>query len=328
MIVLHTPSELQEFRRTLQVSQKKDWQSSAVPNSWTPKSRGVGFVPTMGALHQGHLSLMKALRPHVDHLFVSIFVNPKQFGPNEDLSRYPRTLQADLELCQNAQVDAVFVPSVEDFYPSRFSLEVQETELSQVLCGAARPGHFKGVTTVLTKLFHLVAPDVSLFGLKDAQQFLIVRKLVEDLCFPLTVLGSDTIRETDGLALSSRNRYLSPELRLSAPKIFQTLTRIKEAAIAGLLTLDHLKEEHRFLCEAGFQVQYLELRTLPDLELVRLPMSTLCLKESKAPQELEPVSFGIFFAGILGSTRLIDNLLVINEKQLSFTLSGVTPGPT
>jgi pantoate--beta-alanine ligase len=325
MIVLRTSTELQEYRSSLQVSQKRDRQSTVPPNSWTPKSRGVGFVPTMGALHQGHLSLMKALRPHVDHLFVSIFVNPKQFGPNEDLSRYPRTLATDLELCQSAQVDAVFVPSVEDFYPSRFSLEVQETELSQVLCGAARPGHFKGVTTVLTKLFHLVAPDVSLFGLKDAQQFLIVRKLVEDLCFPLTVLGADTIREADGLALSSRNRYLSPELRATAPKIFHALTRLREAATAGQLTLDALEVEHRFLSEAGFQVQYLELRALPDLGAVRLPKGPHPLQKSKDPQGLESFSFGIFFAGILGSTRLIDNLLILRENDLSLTLSGVTP---
>ncbi len=187
----------------------------------------IGLVPTMGCLHAGHLSLIAAARRRSDFVVVSIFVNPMQFGPGEDYDRYPRTPAEDISVCRNAGVDLLFNPEPTGLYASDHSASVEETVLSRGLCGKHRPGHFRGVTTIVAKLFNLVAPDIAVFGQKDAQQLAVVRRMVRDLNFPVRIIGAPTVREHDGLALSSRNKLLDPESRRNAPLIHQSL---KEAA--------------------------------------------------------------------------------------------------
>jgi pantoate--beta-alanine ligase len=190
--------------------------------AWRRLAGRVVFVPTMGALHEGHAALVREARRLAGtggRVAVSIFVNPLQFGPNEDFDRYPRTLEADLTICAAAGADLVFAPPVDEVYWPDRSIQVSESRLSHVLCGASRPGHFDGVCTVVAKLFNLVQPDEAVFGKKDYQQLAILRRLVRDLDFPVQLHGLDTVREADGLALSSRNRYLSPEERAQAPAL-------------------------------------------------------------------------------------------------------------
>src|SRR5882757_9656790 len=198
--------------------------------------RKVAFVPTMGALHAGHLSLIKLARRTVGPrglVVVSIFVNPLQFGPKEDLSRYPRPLAQDLRLCREIGVDVVFHPSVASMYPEPPTTYVDETTLSQGLCGAARPGHFRGVCTVVAKLFQLVRPDFAVFGQKDYQQLTVIRRMVRDLNFPIEIVRAPTYRERDGLALSSRNAYLTAEQRSQAPASRQAILTGARALRAG-----------------------------------------------------------------------------------------------
>jgi pantoate--beta-alanine ligase len=178
--------------------------------------RTIGFVPTMGCLHEGHVSLMRIARAKCDTLVASIFVNPTQFGPNEDYAAYPRTFGQDAELCRNAGVDIVFGPAAEEMYAGDASVWVDEASLSRVLCGASRPGHFRGVCTVVAKLFNLVLPDLAVFGEKDAQQLRIIERMVRDLSFPVEIVRGPIVREPDGLAMSSRNRYLDPQERRDA----------------------------------------------------------------------------------------------------------------
>ena len=192
----------------------------------------VGFVPTMGALHAGHASLIRASRAECDFTVVSIFVNPTQFGPNEDYSRYPRTFDADRELCAAVGTDLIFAPTADEIYPPDSRTVVEVAKLQDVLCGQSRPGHFRGVATVVLKLFNIVLPDVAYFGQKDAQQALIIRRMAIDLNLPLTVSVRPTVREPDGLAMSSRNRYLDPAQRHHASALYRTLTHA-EALVAG-----------------------------------------------------------------------------------------------
>ncbi len=190
----------------------------------------VVFVPTMGALHPGHAALIDAARTHAGRdgsVVVSIFVNPTQFGPKEDFSKYPRTLEADLGICRQRGADAVFTPTVEEIYPPGDSTFVDETSLSLVLCGASRPGHFRGVCTVVAKLFQIIRPDAAIFGEKDYQQLAVIRRMVRDLFFPIEIIGHPTVREPDGLALSSRNRYLSPVERARAVHFAAALQKAK-----------------------------------------------------------------------------------------------------
>lgn len=193
----------------------------------------VGLVPTMGALHAGHASLLAAARRDTGFVVASIFVNPTQFGPSEDLARYPRTLPADLELCRREGVDLVFAPEPAAIYPPGFRTYVDVRELSELLCGASRPGHFRGVATVVLKLFDIVQPDVAYFGQKDAQQARIIRQMVRDLDVPVRIEVCPIVREPDGLALSSRNRYLSPEDRRHATVLFHALQEAKQAIESG-----------------------------------------------------------------------------------------------
>lgn len=205
--------------------------------AWRKAAGKVYFVPTMGALHEGHATLIREARKLAGsdaRVVASIFVNPLQFGPNEDFDRYPRTLDTDLALCQEAGADMVFAPAVKEVYFADRSIKILETRLSNVLCGASRPGHFDGVCTVVAKLFNLVLPDVSLFGKKDYQQLAIIRRLVRDLDFPVEIQGVETVREADGLAMSSRNRYLSAAERAQAPALQAALSLAREAWQGGV----------------------------------------------------------------------------------------------
>ena len=257
----------------------------------------VGFVPTMGALHEGHMSLMAQARSVADVVAASIFVNPLQFGPNEDLSRYPRPIEADIAKLEAAGVDALFLPTVEDMYPTGASTLVEETMVSGPLCGAMRPGHFKGVTTVVLKLFNLVQPHVAVFGQKDAQQCAVIERMVRDLDVPVEIVRGAIVREADGLALSSRNVYLSPEDRAAAPLIHKSLQAVAAAYAAG----EHDAEKLR---GTGLSVLAQSDRIRPQYWDLRDPESLGAITTVGAHGALCAV------AAHLGTTRLIDNLVI------------------
>ncbi len=257
----------------------------------------LGFVPTMGNLHAGHLSLVARARADHDLVVVSIFVNPLQFGANEDLDAYPRTLDADSAALIDAGCDVLFLPSAEELYGDDMlkSTRVQVPELGADYCGASRPGHFDGVTTVVAKLFNIVQPDAAYFGLKDYQQFSIIRKMVSDLAMPVALHGVDTVREASGLALSSRNGYLTPEQKSLAPLLYQTIKSIGEAIAAGEQDFKRLTQAGKQqLQEAGFQLDYLAIANAASLRTATKEDSHLV----------------ILVAAYLGSTRLIDNLRI------------------
>ena len=216
MKIITAPSEMQKMAQALR-----------------REGKTVGFVPTMGFLHEGHLSLMKIARERCDVLVASIFVNPTQFGPNEDLDAYPRDFERDEALCREEGVDLLFYPTPETMYLDGHSVWVDEDSLSGVLCGAARPGHFRGVCTVVTKLLNIVLPDFMVLGEKDAQQLRVLRRLARDLNIPVDIVPGPTVREADGLALSSRNKYLSPAERAEAVCLFQGLEKAKALVAAG-----------------------------------------------------------------------------------------------
>lgn len=257
----------------------------------------VGFVPTMGALHEGHASLMAAARAEVGEgpLVVSVFVNPLQFGAGEDLERYPRTLEDDLDVCAGEGVDVVFAPSPDEVYPGgEPQVSVDPGPLAEILEGRTRPGHFRGVLTVVAKLFGLVRPDVAVFGQKDYQQLVLIRRMAADLCQGVEVVGAPTLREPDGLAMSSRNRFLDGEQRFRAAALNRVLHAAADAATLGVdAALDAARAELR---EAlGVDLDYLEI-TLPDLS--PLPETGV-----ETPTEAR-----VLIAARVGPTRLIDNL--------------------
>lgn len=256
----------------------------------------VGLVPTMGALHDGHLSLVDAVRAAgAEHIVTSIFVNPKQFGPHEDLDRYPRDLEGDLAKLEAAGVHAVFFPSPESMYPSGFQTQVEVEKATQGLCGAHRPGHFLGVTTVVLKLFNIVRPDVAVFGEKDFQQLVALRILARDLDLDVEVLGAPLVREPDGLAMSSRNRLLSSAERAQALSISRGLFAAEAAYHQGERDAGVLLEAARMSMAASHvEPEYLELRSFYDLE----------------PLESADRPCVILTAAPLGSTRLIDNIIL------------------
>ncbi len=247
----------------------------------------IGFVPTMGFLHEGHLSLMKLARRRADAVVVSIFVNPSQFGPNEDLDAYPRDFERDEKLCREAGVDFLFYPTPENMYLDSHSIWLSEEDLSGVLCGAARPGHFRGVCTVVAKLLNIVLPDFMVLGEKDAQQLCVLRRMVRDLNFPVEVVPGPTVRETDGLAMSSRNKYLTPTERQEAVCLFQSLEKAKALFAAGERDAEKIKAEMRAVIEktAG-RVDYVELvddETLqPIKKIENLALAVLAVKFSGA----------------------------------------------
>ncbi len=262
-----------------------------------PAGQKLGFVPTMGALHAGHISLMRQARDLADVVVASIFVNPLQFGPNEDLSRYPRPIEADIAKLEAAGVDALFLPSVEDMYPPGASTFVDESMVSLPLCGAERPGHFRGVATVVLKLFNLVQPHVALFGQKDAQQCAVIERMVRDLDVPVEIRRGAIVREADGLALSSRNVYLSEEDRAAAPLIYQSLRAVEAAYRAGETDAEKLAIIGRNVLAQSDRItlQYWDVRDPESLGGIAKVGSRGAL---------------LAVAAFLGKTRLIDNLLL------------------
>lgn len=258
--------------------------------------RRVGFVPTMGNLHAGHIALVRTARAHADFVVASIFVNPLQFGPTEDLDSYPRTLEQDQRKLVDARCDLLFAPGVEDMYPDGQARQtlVSVPEVSEGLCGASRPGHFTGVATVVAKLLNMVQPDVAVFGRKDYQQLAVIRRMVRDLNVPVEIVGQPIERDVDGLALSSRNGYLSAEERAIAPVIHRTLQWMAERLRAGDDRSALRAQALQRLEAAGLRPDYLELRTADSLA-------------QPAPGEARLV---LLVAAFLGRTRLIDNLEV------------------
>ena len=270
--------------------------------AWKKQGAKVGFVPTMGNLHEGHLSLVVRAKQQADKVVASVFVNPLQFGPNEDFDQYPRTLDADAEKLQQIGCDALFAPSVQEMYPEG-DLQTRvcaAPSLANRLEGALRPGHFDGVTTVVAKLFHIVQPDLAVFGQKDFQQYLVIEKMVSDLSFPIQLIRAPIARAEDGLALSSRNQYLTPEQRAIAPKLYQTLQALS-VRLKGLKSFDEamiekqLQAAQQALLTAGFdQVDYLQLL------------------DAKTLEPCESLSQGAVLLAVarLGKTRLLDNILI------------------
>jgi pantoate--beta-alanine ligase len=268
----------------------------AQTRAWHAQGLRVGFAPTMGALHEGHVSLMHLAARHADRVVVSIFVNPTQFGPNEDFARYPRDEEGDLAKCRGAGVHAVFLPSVPEMYPPDATVHIDESTLSLGLCGASRPGHFRGVLTVVAKLLNIVEPDVAVFGRKDAQQLALIERMVRDLDMSVRILPAPILREPDGLAMSSRNRYLSPQERLNALCLRRALDHAEAAFRAGAVDAAALALELRARIEAvpGTRIDYVEIVDASSLA----PVATL------HPNTL------VALAVRVGATRLIDNTVL------------------
>lgn len=260
----------------------------------------IGFVPTMGYLHEGHMSLVKHAREENDFVVMSIFVNPAQFGPNEDLDQYPRDIERDFKLAKEAGVDLLFFPQINEIYPKEGSITIQAGRLATVLCGASRPGHFDGVLKVVTKLFHLVEPQSVYFGQKDAQQLAIIETLVRDYNFPLEIRRVKTVRETDGLAKSSRNVFLSVAERAQVPAIFQALQ----------LGVEHFKSHQEVEEAKQLVIQHIESSVTGKIDYVEL------LSYPDLTTEIEEVSSVILAVAVfLDNARLIDNI-ILNIKEV------------
>ncbi len=280
MQVVHTREELAELTA-----------------EWRHHGDHIALVPTMGSLHKGHLSLVDLAREHAERVVVTIFVNPTQFGEGEDFDEYPRTLDRDTRRLKNTPADVIFAPAVETMYP--FGLEmatrVAVPGLTENFCGASRPGHFDGVTTVVARLFAIVQPDVAVFGQKDYQQQLVIRHMTVDMSLPIKIITGPTIRESDGLAMSSRNSYLNEEERARAPKLFETLALVGEELQNGRRNFEQLETEAlERLRGAGFDVDYFAIRRAQNLETPDRDCDELV----------------ILAAARLGSARLIDNIVV------------------
>jgi pantoate--beta-alanine ligase len=278
MEVITNPGQMQ----TLMLSLKK-------------QGKKIGFVPTMGYLHEGHLSLIRCSKRENDITVVSIFVNPIQFGANEDFGRYPRDFERDKSLCERENVDYIFYPSYEDMYPDGFQTYVEVAELSKGLCGDFRPGHFKGVATVVAKLFNIVCPDNAYFGKKDFQQLKVIQKMVKDLNFPVNVVGCPVVREPDGLALSSRNKYLSDEERESALYISKALFEAKRMFEDGITDPNLLKEKVRQIIS--------QAKHLKEIQYVEIVDSNT-LKPVDKVKKSDVLAVAVY----IGNTRLIDNI--------------------
>ncbi|WP_089726169.1 pantoate--beta-alanine ligase [Candidatus Thiosymbion oneisti] len=279
--------------------------------SWRRSGRSIALVPTMGNLHAGHLALVREARRVTDRTLVSIFVNPLQFGPNEDFGSYPRTLERDRKLLEAEGTDLLFTPPVQAVYPhgSQDQTRVEVPGLSNILCGASRPGHFAGMATVVCKLFNMAQPDIAIFGEKDYQQLLVIRRMVEDLCLPVEVRGLATVREPDGLAMSSRNGYLSPAERARAPALYRALCqageRLREGLIAGEVERMGIEE----LLVEGLRPDYFSVRRASDLQ----------------PATTEDRDLVVLTAAYLGTARLIDNLRV-SLRDMAIPATAATEG--
>ncbi|BCG63266.1 MAG: pantoate--beta-alanine ligase [Methyloprofundus sp.] len=262
---------------------------------WHQQGKGVAFVPTMGNLHTGHLQLVRAAKEKAERVVVSIFVNPTQFGEGEDFASYPRTEQADLDKLQALAVDIVFMPSIAEMYPNQGLTTVSVDQVSDNYCGAVRPGHFDGVVTVVSKLFNIVQADYAFFGEKDFQQLAVIRTMVSDLNMPTEVIAVPTEREVDGLAMSSRNGYLSAEQRQQAPQLYQTLCLAKAELLAKQLSIHEIEQKyHQALVKQGFAPDYFSVCRRSDLQAATATDAQLI----------------ILVAARIGGTRLIDNVQV------------------
>lgn len=260
------------------------------------QGKRIAFVPTMGFLHEGHASLLREGRRQAEILVLSIFVNPTQFGPNEDLDSYPRNLEGDCSIANACGVDVLFAPAASGMYPADFQTTVSLGALTQPLCGASRPGHFNGVAVVVTKLFNIVQPDVALFGTKDFQQLAIIRQMTADLNLPVEIIGMPIVREPDGLAMSSRNSYLAPDQRQHALCLRKAILRVQELFDVGETSITRLLDEARMIIDAVSEasIDYLEFRNSKTLESVTTAaVDTLFALAVK-----------------IGSTRLIDNTVL------------------
>lgn len=268
--------------------------------TWRRSDETVALVPTMGNLHAGHMSLVELAKAGADRVIVSVFVNPTQFGPSEDFDSYPRTLAADSEMLAHAGVDAIFAPGVDEVYPfgEDRSIRIELPELADMLCGAQRPGHFSGVAGVVLRLLNMVQPERAVFGEKDYQQLLVLKRLVADCHLPVVVEAAPIVRETDGLAMSSRNQYLSPEERALAPQLYAAISACAEAIRNGDGRIQALEEEaSQRLDAAGFRPDYVEIRSADDLSR---PLA----------DEFGSRQLRILAAAWLGRARLIDNIAV------------------
>jgi pantoate--beta-alanine ligase len=268
-----------------------------VINGWRKAGERIAFVPTMGNLHHGHTTLIDVAKQHADRVVVSIFVNPLQFGRGEDFGSYPRTPEADSTALATHGTDLLFMPSDEEIYPyGRDGVTMVDVPgISETLCGESRPGHFRGVATVVTKLFNIVQPDVALFGQKDFQQVAVLQRVVRDLDFPIEIIGVPTVRDSDGLALSSRNGYLTADERRRAPLLYQTLRYVAERVKSGDRDFASIEiEAAQRLADGGFEPDYVAIRSSVDL----------------APPESHERDLIVLAAARLGNARLIDNLLI------------------
>ena len=262
---------------------------------WRAAGERVVFVPTMGNLHAGHVSLIEAARRHGKRFVASIFVNPMQFGPNEDFAHYPRTPSQDSKMLSDAGCDLMFMPEVAEIYPNGAAqaTRVEVPGISNILCGEFRPGHFEGVATIVAKLFHIVDPDVAIFGEKDFQQLTVIRRMVADLCLRVEIVGAPTVREPDGLAMSSRNQYLDETQRKLAPTIYRQLLQAVAALKAGVRDFAQIETTGiATLNEAGFRTDYFNVRDAKTL----------------APARRDTQHFVVLTAARLGKARLIDNI--------------------
>ncbi len=260
------------------------------------QGKRIGFVPTMGYLHEGHLQLIDIAKEHSDFVVVSIFVNPTQFGPHEDFAAYPRDFERDRRLCEARGADLIFAPEVSEMYPERSLITFQIEKLADHLCGARRPGHFNGVVLVVSKLFNIIQPDVAVFGQKDAQQLIIIKRLVHDLNFPVRIIAAPTVRESDGLAMSSRNVYLSAEQRAQSPVLYRALQRAKALVESGERDARKIIAEMQQLIATASEakIDYIEIVSTKDLQPVeRLDGQVL-------------IALAVYF----GKARLIDNIIL------------------
>ena len=271
-------------------------EAYAQVSQWRQQGCEIGLVPTMGALHEGHLSLANRSVGECDKTLASIFVNPTQFGPSEDFSKYPRTLDRDIELLTDCGVDLLFVPGKDELYPESFSTFVEPPELAKVLEGEFRPGHFRGVTTVVLKLFNVLPAHRAYFGQKDYQQLAVIKKMVRDLDVPVNVVGCETVRDIDGLALSSRNRYLNPEEREKALSISRALRQVESMVTAGETNVELL--EQQMTAQMTGVVKTIQYARVVDAETLQ-SIESLNHARSRAVA---------LIAAYVGNTRLIDNL--------------------
>ena len=264
------------------------------------EGKKIGFVPTMGALHIGHISLMEAAAKRTDFVVVSIFVNPTQFGPGEDFKKYPRPFDDDLEICRKHEVDVVFAPPPQEVYPTENLAWVNVEKLTEPLCGQFRPGHFRGVTTVCAKLFNIVAPDIGFFGQKDAQQAIVIKRMVADLNMPLEIVVCPTIRQPDGLAVSSRNQYLTDQQKKDATLIYKSLQKCQKMIESGVTETKEIIGQMRKILNQipSAKIEYISIVDAETLENI----------DKIAGKVLAAVAVKV------GSTRLIDNILVDMNK--------------